>query len=465
MQEKIINYIEDNFHKTSALILGFVLLIITFASIDDFIEKFSAYYLYRLFFYLLICAGWVCFWYRKRVFPRNKKGFIGIVICINAENDKQKIRIKNDFLYGLNKLASDNGLNNIVSLIHLDKYHNEFAYNILSKYSKNKTGKAEKKDFEKLKNLTNGHFFIYGNIKERQDGVNKYFIDLDAMVIHSPIDVLTQRNLTQEFLKVWFKQVSFEEKFEFKGFEFTADSVFIAIEYVVGLAALVSGDVTLALNLHTKLANNAYFQKFHPLPPTLKQVKEKLKKLLAEEKLLLATKYYYENRLEESNKFLLDSMAIEINYGALLLKAIIEFLLENDPEKALKTIYDARAHSKDNSTWRYSEVFLLMYLERFEQGLRSLKKITTSSFKREEITLLDVNSFIKRQLKKEPDKFQLYFLLGYLKYRKEMNYPEAYGYFEEFKKHADTNKHKCLLQKANAYLKELEHKMSLKSIS
>jgi len=104
MEEKI-KYILENLPKKRALIIGFALLLLVILPLDNSIEKICPNALYRLFGYLPIFIGWFVFWfYKKNILPKNSKNKIGLVICINAENDKQKIRIKNDFTGRLNKL-------------------------------------------------------------------------------------------------------------------------------------------------------------------------------------------------------------------------------------------------------------------------------------------------------------------------------------------------------------------------
>ena len=324
----------------------------------------------------------------------------------------------------------------------------------------------EMQSYEELKNWNStqksmrSHFFIYGNIKERQDMENKYFIDLEALVVHAPVNVPVKKQIKKEFLSVWYKQISFQEKIEFRGFEFAADSIFVAVEYIVGIAALVSGDIELALKLHNNLNNNPYFQKFTPLPPNLKHVKEELKNLLTEENYLLARYYYKQNNLEKCYNCLNQSFLIQQSYGALLLRSIIEFCNENNPEKALNTIYESKKLAKNDGTWRYSEGFLLMYLEKYDKAVKVYKKIIENSYPGEESTLKEVYEFNDNILKNNPEKVQLFFVLGYLKYKKDSNYPEAYDYFEEFLSKAN-NKYDFLIEKAISYKAELEQKMKI----
>ncbi len=459
--EASIKYILENLPKKRALFIGFFVLLSSFLLLDNFIEKICSDPLYRFLIYLLVFIEWFIFWfYKKKVLPKNSKSKIGLVICINAENDKQKIRIKNDFAGRLDKLILGNNLGKIVNIIFLNSYQAERVSKILDQYVKNKHGKEELKNWNSTQKSMRSHFFIYGNIKERQDMENKYFIDLEALVVHAPVNVSVKKQIKKEFLSVWYKQISFQEKIEFRGFEFAADSIFVAVEYIVGIAALVSGDIELALKLHNNLNNNPYFQKFTPLPPNLKHAKEELKNLLTEENYLLARYYYKQNNLEKCYNCLNQSFLIQQSYGALLLRSIIEFCNENNPEKALNTIYESKKLAKNDGTWRYSEGFLLMYLEKYDKAVKVYKKIIENSYPGEESTLKEVYEFNDNILKNNPEKVQLFFVLGYLKYKKDSNYPEAYDYFEEFLSKAN-NKYDFLIEKAISYKAELEQKMKI----
>lgn len=461
MEEMILNFIQKNIHKKISLFLGFLLLIILFSSLDIFIEKICPNISYRLIIYLTIVMEWLVFWfYKKNELPENAKNKIGIVISINTENDKQRIRVKNDFIRDLNEQIIKNNLGKTINVILLNNHQTERVSKALELYSKNTQGKKEIKNWNSIKKSMRSHFYIYGDIKERQDIENKYFINFEAAVLHAPVTILTQKKIKEEFLNVWYNKVSFQEKIEFKGFKLVADSVFIAVEYIVGIAALVSGNIELALKLHNNLNKDSYFQKFTPLPPNLKHVKLKLKSLLVEEYFLLAKYYYTQNKFEECNNYLNQSLSIQKSYDALSQRSIIEFSYKKDPQKALDTVYESKKLAKNNGTWRYNEGFLLMYLQKYEKAIKVYKKIIEYSYPGEETTLIEIYTFIKDYLKNNPEKIQFYFVLGYLKYKKDSNYSDAYSYFDHFLIEAN-NKYDFLKQKAQSYKFELEQKMKI----
>jgi tetratricopeptide (TPR) repeat protein len=463
MMDKIFNYIKDNFSRKTAFFYGLVGLLIFFASIDGFIEKFISNLLFRTVTYFIVCLAWFFYWlYKRNYLPKNKKGYVGIIICIETENDKQKSRLKNDFVKRIRSLISQKNLKNKISIVLLSNYQSEYAIKVLEEYVNNKQNKAAVQEWQKIRKRTQGHFFIYGGIKERQDGENRYYLDLEAIVTHAPVQFPAQKQIVQDFLSVWYKQISFQEKIEFKGFLFAADAIFIAVQYVVGIAALVSGDIFLALELHAGLDNDSYFSRFSPLPPNLLNVKKKLKILLAEENFLVAKSFSQQENFSEAEKYMERSLSIEPSYGAFLLKSIIEFSHKGDPEESLKCVYRAKDLAKSDGTWQYNEGFLLMYMEKFDDALKIYGKIIDASYITEENTLVEIYKFNEDFLKKHPEKIQSYFIIGFFKYKKELNYPDALEYLEKFILQSTSQDKYCILRKeAEKYQVELKKLMNL----
>ena len=463
MLDKIVNYISDNSSKKRSFFVGLLGFLILFAMLDGFIEKFISNTAYRGIGYLSISAIWFFFWlYKRNHLPKNKKGSIGIIICIETENDKQKDRLKNDFVKRIRDLISQKILKSKINIVLLSNFQAEYANRVLDQYVKNRQSKGAEEEWQKIRKRTCGHFFVYGSIKERQDGENRYYLDLEAIVTHAPVQFPTQIQIVQNFLSVWYKQISFQEKIEFKGFLFAADSIFIAVQYVVGIAALVSGDIFLALELHAGLNNDPYFSRFSPLPPNLQNVKGKLKALLAEENFLIAKTLSKQENFEEAEKHVEQSLSIELNYGAFLLKSIIEFLHKNDPSESLNCVYKAKKFAKSDGTWRYNEGFLLMYMERFEEALKVYETIATTSFIAEHNILIEIYKFNEDFLKKDPKRIQSYFIIGFLKYKKDSNYPDALDYFERFISASKSqDKYRILSDKAEIYREELKKLMNL----
>lgn len=446
---KYFQYIESNLHKTTSLIAGIVFILLLSVSMDSWLEKLIINTKWRFFIYGTVLVIWIGYWlfYKYRL-PRNKKGKIGIIVAIHAETDNEQIRLKNDFVSKLKENINTEKFSDVINLIVLKNHFSENLDDI------DKILKIHKK--------IKGHFYVYGQVKRRSDGEMKYFLKLDGLVVHRPISIETSDLLKKEFVNILPKQISFSEAFEFKGFEFTAEIVYLAVRYITGIAAYLSGDPKLAYEFHTNLKEE--FRKFSPLPFNLQGIKNKIPLLLSDEALIIAWYCYLKANYDEAKKWLNQSLISNpVNYGSWLLRAIIDFLPElgNNPEEALKSIEKARKYARVTHEWRYSRAFLYFWIGKYTEALRDCKNLKNKSYKGEEITIREVEDFNLKLLKDYPHKIQLYFWLGYINFIKKRNLPLAYDYFNKFEEKADQTMD-LLKRKSNVYLSQIKSEMKLK---
>jgi len=473
MQAKLIEQIEKNFEKPFTAFAGVLLILFALIPIDTFTDDIISKAWIRYICYIPCFLTWIIYWsYKKDWLPTNTKGRVGLVIAINIENDKQKTRLKNDFLKRLNELIDKHNLPHIINVIFLNEKQAVRVGKALTKvqkYYKTKsvapnlpdTDDISTADYNKIQKRIKGHFYVWGEIKERKDEENKYFLNLDGLVIHDPLPKDNQTNLRNEFQNIWARSIEFQEKVEFKGFLFSADMIFLAVEYIVGLAALYSGNAFIALNLHTQVEKS--ISELKEKTPNIEKVESTLKSLIPQEYYLIARVYYLMNKLQEAEKYIdLIFKREPNNYSGLILKSIIEFSNYNDPRKSLETTYKARKYSKNDGTWRYNEAFLLMNLGKYEDALKIYRKICERTYINEHVVLNDVLNFNIGRIKSNPDYSESHFILGYLFYKKLKNIPQAYLHFENFKKSKNSKELTLLDKRVDSYLVELKQWMSLK---
>lgn len=419
---------------------------------------------------IIILIIWTVIWFIIRTsLPKNKKGRIGIIVSIEAENDKQKIRLKNDFFKRLHDQAVKNGIDTLVNFIQIGglktyKVNRILTdYTLKSKYESQESSEVQKsiKSFSKLKKRINGNFYIWGNIKERQDIENKYYLDLNGLILHSPLDNPVKTKLSEEFNMVWARSINFQEKIELKGFLISADLIFIAIEYIIGLAAFFTGNAELAEKLHANLENE--INKIKGPLPNIIHIRKSLSDLIPIECNLAAAMFLNRGNPDQSEVYLRKSFhRAPDNYSALITQSVLQFCYRKDAQGALLSVRKAKKLAETDGTWRFNEAFLLMYLKKFEEALLIYSEIERISFPNEDRILSEVLEFNKTQIKKEPKFFQSYYILGFLYYKKIGNYPEAFGYFEHLVTFCKDQRYKLLIEKANEYLEELNLRMNLK---
>jgi tetratricopeptide (TPR) repeat protein len=472
MQAKLIEQIEKNFEKPLTAFAGILLILFALIPIDTFLDDIISKAWIRYICYVPLILTWIIYWFIRRFWlPTNIKNRVGLVIAINIENDKQKARLKNDFLKRLNELIDRHNLTHIVNVIFLNEKQAIRVGNALNKVRKHFKTKSIAPnlpdtddisiiDYNKIQKRIKGHFYVWGEIKERKDEEHKYFLNLDGLVIHDTLYKNHQTNLMNEFKNIWARSIEFQEKVEFKGFLISADMIFQAVEYIVGLAALYSGNAFIAVNLHTQVEKS--LSELKEKSPNIEKVEKTLKSLIPQELYLIARVYYLMNNLSQAEKYIdLIFKREPDNYSGLLLKSIIEFSIYQAPKKSLETTCKARKHAKNDGTWRYNEAFLLINLGKYEEALKIYRKICERTFINEPVVLNDVLNFNIGLIKSNPDYSESHFILGYLFYKKMNNIPQAYLHFENFKK-AKRSKELIFLDKhVDSYLVELKQWMSL----
>jgi tetratricopeptide (TPR) repeat protein len=447
MENFLLKYVALKTHSAKALVFGLILEVISFASIDGFVEKILPDVNIRFLLYSVVLLLWVLYWlHYKFCLPKNTKKKVGLVIAVYAESNHEEKRLKADLISQLQKSILDQGFGDTINVIVLKNHISEKI--------------KSTKDINDVHKKVKGHFYLYGRVKRRNNGQNTYFLDLDGMVVHRPVDIRLSSALAQDFITILPKQVSFFESIEFKGFQFTANIVYLAVKYITGVAAYLSGDPHLAIKLHSNLRDE--FNQFRPLPPNLQKIRDKATLLLSDEELLIARRYYFANDFTNADLWLQKCFATNPNnYGGFLLKAIKEFQIDKNPKTALLSIKNAKKYSKATSEWRYSEAFLKFWIEDYPSAIKSCEKIANGSYFGEEFTVAEVEDFNKSLLS-DPNlkKPQLYFWLGYLNYKKKDNLPQSLKYFEEFEKNNEQSL-VLLRQKSSPYLREIKKRMGL----
>lgn len=476
MEGQLFNLLKKYYYSIIGLLLGIPLIAVSIIiPLDGFLEKGIPRFFTRLFIYCGIYLIWVILWLILRnYYPKKKEDKIGIVFAIKTENDKQKLLIKNDFAEGIQKLLKENNLLSLFDTIVLQDYKANKALGILKNYLDKKSEyiredkfkdfykTKENKIYEKLNRKVNGHFYVWGEIKKRQDTEPTYYISLDALVVHRPIPIKASTKITQDFLAVFPKKISFYEKLEVRGFEIASHIIYMAIRYVTGIAAFVSGDIFVAYKLHYGLQNE--IEKHTPIPPNLVNISKRLKEFLYLE-LVLQAMYFYHKK-QDFNKFKeLLTEAEKLNdkdYTVLVLNSLRAFVIDRDPLKSLQYLRKARRVHEGEYTWLYNKAFIFMYLEKFELGYKDYKRLRGLSFAGEDSIVDQCINFNKELIKNEPDKKQTFFILGYLYFTKKKNLPMALDNFEKFMKDACADsKYDYLCTRAVTYINDIKTKMGL----
>lgn len=437
--------IENKIYSTPALIAGLLILLVIFLAGDTFFNKYISIN-YLKYAYLVIPTLWIVYWLFNRYWiPKNDKKHTGLVICIYADSDEAEQTLKRDFIASVKKQIVDEQIVEIFNIIVI-KNHLAPKYNNL-------------KSIRKLHNKVRGHIYIFGETKKRTSGgKEQYFLSLDGMVLHRPVEQQVSQELSKDFLSTLPKGINFNDEFAFEGFQVSANIVVNSVKYIVGLSAYISGNPVLAINLHTNLKNQL---RSNPQKmPGDHFILSKIDNLLSNEYAFLAAYYLGKNDKPNTELNLTESLKLNPNcYRALIVQAVFVFNWENDPKKSL--IITKKCHGFNFPEWRYNEAFLYFWLGNYPSALKQCEKIKKQKYQNEIVTSMEVTLFNENILTVDKTKPVLYFWLGYNYYYKQENLPLALKNFELFEQSA-TPEMIIMKQKSSAWLVEIKRKMEIK---
>jgi tetratricopeptide (TPR) repeat protein len=449
----LLQIVEGKLHSVITLIAVLVFEVFFFVTVNDFISSFIEDSAIRGTIYIILLLGWIGFWFFNRFhLPRNdkKKQKIGIVIAIFSESEIERQKLKADFMSKLKEMLVQERISDFSEVFFLK---NHFAEEIVE----------SNKPVEKIKEFNkkiSSHFYVWGRIKKRpnsNDAGKKYFLTFQGYVVHKPIPQELSSEIAVDFSAVLPREINFPER-EFRGFEASAVIIHLAIKYIVGLAAFVSQNPSLAFRLHNGLREA--FNAYKPLPAHLQNIRNKIPVLLSEESGWIARWHFQNNRPHEAKEFLSKSLSENNkNYGSWIFKAIMDFN-DNNVQEAFKSIANAEKFSDGDCAWIYSKAFLYFWQSDYEKALKLCQKIKKQSQSGEELVCRDVRKFNLKILAINETKPQLYFWIGYLSYFKDQNLPQALEDFEKFEQLVGDSI-PSLKSKSSAYLAEIKHKMKL----
>ena len=440
---KLVDYLEENFsvEKYFNSVLGLVFLCISLmfilTGIDGFLEKGVSLFRYRCLVYTALEMILVGIWiYFRNYMPKNKEN-IGLVIGFQTENKKQKTRMRNDFVKELETLLEKNNIN-FINTIVLTNHQSICLDNVLSSYRKKKRELKEErklyllkktreyKRWKKIRRRIKGHFYLWGNIKERLDEENKYFITINGLVVHRQVRNEKIRVMMNDLIKFFPNKIYFSEKFELRGFHLTADLMCFFARYVIGCAAFLSGDYYTTYKLFNGLTE-------HNLCSGI-SIEKKINLLLSDCLALMANSEYIEGKKELSLKYSKESLFYNpLNTIALDFLSVFSF---NEGRKCDLALSFAKKSGeslrKQPGCWKYNEAFLYMYTGKFYRAVEKYKTITKENFYNEENVVEQCISFNELLYLKEPQKKQCQFIIALLYYLKRSNLPMALEKFESF---------------------------------
>lgn len=400
---------------------------------------------------LLFSLNFVIFtiWYIYSRLPKTKRNKAGFVVALYCEDEKERLKIKNDFIDTLHSLVKNGIFGKYFHFFTLPNFFSEDIHSTDDAYNILKKCKAR--------------FFIYGRIRFRE--LNKqpqHIIDMNGIVTHKPIPENIQKLFTKEFSELFPKRVSINQENDLLSFEFTADYVNIIARYLIGIAFLVSGFLKRSEEIFIELEN--LIKPYNSKLPHIKKIKERLP--------IRFNEIYSSWFSLEYDKWL-DGEGDDINvvkniakYSDLTtkhmpdtysskLKNSIKYFLDGRKISECKKILLSCRKEKD-VVWLYNLAFIEAYQEYMDKAISHYKKISKRTVNHRIIR--EVESFMSKITTIEPDKYQIYFCLGYINWKIKGDINQAIQDFRKFIELDITDKFKEQKRLAQEYITLLKSK-------
>lgn len=362
------------------------------------------------------------------------RGKVGIIVALASEDDQHDRQVRADFVDSLRKL------------LERDPDGANFELVVLPRHLAAEL--SDPIDADKYLRKLRGHFMLFGRITKRQmQGQAVHVLSFNGIVRHAPIPEPQSKSIATDFRAVVPARVIIPIEGDFFAFEATSQVTDVSTRYIVGRAALASGDVGYAERLLLEVER--LLKSGLGAHPTLRQVGQNLPKYFTA--LYGAWLDYLINRytMTRELEFLrqADGIAAKLLQreprltSPYLTVAIGDFLLRGDITAAKGSVMKAR--NVGDATWRYSMAFLAA----FEGNLDAAETWYKDAFrgKVKDVTVpIQCEEFIQGVLETNPDKIQLHFCSGLINYYAKKDITGAIRDFntflelanpEQFKKH------------------------------
>jgi hypothetical protein len=334
------------------------------------------------------------------------RGKVGVVLSIASDDEAHDRQVRADFIAKFRDLLTRDPHSGNFHLIVLPRYRAEQI--VASADARNELAKIR------------AHFMLYGTVRRRTiRDKESHVIAFEGLVRHAPIPPNVQRDLQADFTNVLPRRVAFAADSDVFAFEATAEWADVSARYIIGLAALISGDVAYAerlfLDVEGRLA--AGRRGFEPLRQISNRLPDRFRTLY--EAWLRHLIDRYTQTREEAYLRKADGIAGKLlvrdprHHGAKLLKAMAEFSLRGNVLGARNLVNQCQV--RGDVTWRYS----LAFLDAYEGNLNAAEAEYYRAFTGplNDVTVpIQCEEFIAGVLKKEPERIQLHYCSGLINY-------------------------------------------------
>jgi tetratricopeptide (TPR) repeat protein len=350
------------------------------------------------------------------------KGSIGLVIAIATESDEHNRQLRSDFITSLREhLLSDTPL----TRFSLTEYGRRLAARVI-----------DRDRAVRYMRKSRARMIVFGRARTRpSSNGDVHVLTISGVIEHPPIDPADKRLLATEFGQFLPRQWLISKENDFVGFEVTSESFDLAARYVVGVAAMVSGDFSYAESMlrgvQERLPRRA--MRLRPTRELARRLPGRVENLYLLWISALREKYLRtrdDRVLEDADAVADKLLALNPEYEiALEFKALAHFVLDRDVAGSRRLL--ARCRKSPYGVWRYSSAFLFAYEGQLKKAREQYERAFRSRMPDGTIPT-QVEEFIQIILDEEPERIGLHFALGLIAFEGKADYLAAREDFRRF---------------------------------
>jgi len=365
-------------------------------------------------------------WKSYRRVPRASKGRVGILLALSGKSEEQK-EVMREFRRAVQNLVTG-GQEARLQVVELRDHQ-----------VKGIDSGNELEECTKYLAASGCVFALYGHVSEqRHKGKPHHVLKLTGMVRHAPLQDWLSKEFSHEFTELLAPLRAISKEDDLFVFTATGQQVGMVAEYIIGVAAMLSGSLDFAETLFDRLHNQlAGVQHVDALMIRLRRRVQKRRSNVAFARSGLLFREFRDKRdtaiLRRAKPLLDRSIALDpTNLAAYNQLAIFHFVVNRDIDVAFQCLYKCR--KLEDPAWRFGLAFLYAYTGNLEKAEKAYVFAESQNTRID--VVIEVEEFVEWVLSEEPGAYQLYYCLGVLNDNFKEDYAQAIIDYERFTEQA-----------------------------
>jgi hypothetical protein len=411
-------FLQNKFQSLMGLIVSEILLTVLF--LNTLLQRLDL----TVFFLALVITGGLLtvLWWFIRQPKKAEKNKIGFLVAIACSDTDERRRISEDFIRPLRRLISSGRMGNLFSFINAPEFLSNQIHSV--------------DDAQSLRIRSRAQFMLFGRSRLRVvNGNSVHVIELSGIVAHQSVSKEMTENFIAEFSELLPRNLQIPIDGDYLHLEFTSEWAGIVAKYVMGIAAMFSGNLNYAENLFLEIEEELKIRdiKF-PIYATLqKRIPVRLSEIA-----VAKARWFYQRWVEEGDDELRIASEKSINellpthkalYEIVNLEAILAFLNHRNCDQAIGELNKIHKRQRGQA-WYLNMAFLFGYKGELSNAAKHYDRASREPGDHD--ALGQIEEFIERILQKEPNKIGLFYCLGLFNQRLKGDFVSAERDFSSF---------------------------------